>query len=515
MNAEPHPAETIPQPTVTLRRHDRLNLELKLEHPADDATVDRTDSTVDLWFFLPPAIGITSETYANADFYRDLRRYSRYKTPDIPLDELARLDGDRSPLASLATIGAKLPTGPFPPKLAHTIRGEARLLVCMFRRACRDVHLAMVAATAPQREDCVSRASVHCVALLENWRSLRSRFQSHNLDTHTHAVLDAVDEALSLEVESTCSELLVAFPALSPKVRSRVVALATSERQLRIDRGDRSGVPWASTRTDPESPFLDQRNLLKKYTNQALFLSTKAHPGQRTLGHLARGLAAAVAMGWTVALQLATVFLFDLQLQSQVDLRVVVLFSLITVAGYILKDRIKDTLGKQLEQAIPRWTDDRRLHLIGPDTSARVGETRERTTFVAQDDVPDDVQALRLQTARTPIAHETIHQALHYRRRVRIHPAEASRHFPRMEGITDILRINLAAWIRTLGNRRKVVAVVTPDGTVREDTMENRYLVDVIARMTHDSGAVRLEMWRVVLTRRGLVRVDEGPTHRL
>ena len=495
--------------SLSLRKHDRLNLELKLEHPAADATRDRVESLVDVWFFLPPAIGITAETYGSSDFYGDLRVYTRLKTPDLSLSELARLDGPRSPLASLATLQQELPAGRVPSALGQTIRGEARLLCCIFRRAARNVHARLESASPGIRRSEAREVAGQCDRLLRVWREQVDALHTSRIDEKTRTALRTCDEALSLQVEALVSRILLEHGDQLDEAVPTLVELATDERKRRADRGDRSGrAEGASDR----AAFWDQASLLKKYVSQALFLVARKHNGQKTLEHLAKAVAAALAMAWTVALQVGTVLLLGLELNSSVDVRVVVLFSLIAVGGYIFKDRIMDTVGKRLAGAIPRLLYDRRLDLYRKDDGPQIGQVRERVRFASCEDAPADVRTRRVEAARTPLALWTDADCLHYQRRVFAFPRQGARTFPRIEGLTDILRINLSAWIRTLDSRRKSIALVSSEGGVSSEEVPNHYLVDVVARISSPGdGALRLESWRLVLTRRGLVRVDDCP----
>jgi len=495
--------------TIELRKHDRLNLEIKLEHPAPDATEERVESLVDLWFFLPPAIGITTETYGSADFYGDLRAYTRLKTPAIPLSELARVDGPRSPLATLATIREELPTGPMPRQVGQMIRGEARLLCCMLRRSSRDIHRLLAVTPSPGLEPLCTQVVEHAQQLLASWRTVCTKLRASRLDPRTRDALQTCDEALSLEVEALASRILLDHGDAIGDGSEELAELATTERRLRSARGDRSGAHPSADGADTRADFWDQASLLKKYVSQALFLVARENSGQKTLEHLAKAFAAALAMAWTVALQVATVLLLGLELNSQVDVRMVVLFSLIAVGGYILKDRIKDTVGKRLASAIPRLLYDRRLDLFRKDDTLQLGQVQERVRFAGVDDAPRDVRTLRVVTARTPLVLHTDAHCLHYQRRVVTFPRQGTRTFARLVGLTDILRVNLAAWTRTLDRRRKSVAMVSDDGLVSVEEVPNRYLVDVVARISSPTDdTVVLQAWRLVLTRRGLVRVE-------
>ena len=71
--------------TLRIKRHDRLQLEFKLEYPLGKSS---GEVEINFWFHLPRAIGIGNGDYSPQEFYGDLRTYTRLSTP---LQTLSRL----------------------------------------------------------------------------------------------------------------------------------------------------------------------------------------------------------------------------------------------------------------------------------------------------------------------------------------------------------------------------------------------------------------------------------------
>jgi hypothetical protein len=488
---------------VELSRHDRLNLEIKAHHRCPDPSVRTCESVVDVWWFIPNAVGVNPASYHASDFYSDLRAHTRLMTPPVSLDVLARRDGPGSPLASLETQLARAPSGGSSTRMQRDVRHEARMLVCIFRRAARDAAAAVEA--APESAGAMTFAS-SCRRLLSNYRSVRRRLEEWGVGDATAFALAACDEALSVETEAVVTRLLDVARGDLGGARGPLATLAREERALREARGDRSGARPDAKDGDEQARFWDQASLLKKFVSQALFLTPRQNNDARRLEHVAKAVAAALAMIWTLMLQIASVLLLGLELNSRVDLRAIILFSAVAILGYILKDRIKDTVGRRLASAIPRLLYDRRLDLFRPDADEALGQVRERVRFVEASAMPADVRARRNAGARAPLATRVPFDALHYQRRVMAYPRDAARAFARMSGLTDILRVNLLSWIRTLDARHKSVMILDEGGGAVEAQVPNRYFVDVVVRI-EDAEGIRLEMWRLELTRRGLQRV--------
>lgn len=491
---------------VEVSRHDRLNLEIKVHHRSTDATVEASESVLDVYWFIPHAVGVNPSSFQAADYYTDLRAHTRLMTPRVSLGELSRTTGVGSPLASLGTLLARAPAGGPSTRMQRAVRHEARMVVCILRRAIRLEAEALLNSdpeTIPAQTHTLAK---DCTRLLETYRTLALRFQNWGVETATTFTLDACDEALSVEVEAIASRLVGAGGERLGDARAVLVALAQDERRRRTERGDRSAASPDSNDTDEQAQFWDQASLLKKFVAQALFLTPRENADARRLEHVAKAVAAALAMAWTVSLQIASIFLLGLELTSGIDLRAIILFSVVAVIGYILKDRIKDTVGRRLASSIPRLLYDRRLDLFRRDADEPLGQVRERVRFVEPSDVPDAVEACRRRGVRAAVATRVPFDALHYQRRVTALPRAAARSFARMNGLTDILRLNLLSWTRTLDARRKSIVVLDKKGSPREVQVPNRYFVDLVVQ-TSDPTGIRVESWRLELTRRGLQRV--------
>jgi len=94
---------------------------------------------------------------------------------------------------------------------------------------------------------------------------------------------------------------------------------------------------------------------------------------------------------------------------------------------------------------------------------------------------------------------------------VRIRPERASRSFPRLAGLTDILRFDIAAWTRQFDNHQKTVTALGDDANAVRTRVPNQYMVDVIIRICQDEGEDQLEAHRMVLTRRGIEAIMPLP----
>ncbi len=506
-------------PYVRLLRHDKLQLELKLEHPVRSVIDQQSDASLDVWFYLPPAVGVSEATHPPEDFYADLRTMTRLRTPEVPLDELSQTGGHRSPLSALALlvtrIGVRGPTR----HQSRAIRQEARLVSACYRSACRrplqDILIATDSASAIVQLLTLARSSDRIAC---QYRALRERLSKHKLHREVRRCLGFVDEYLSMQVENTCLKALHLSESIPPAdglaaAQAELRAVAHNEATHREQQGWRT-VLSADSDKDADAAFLDQASLLKKYVSAVLYLDDHQSRANEVAEQIVLGFAAALAMTWTVGLQVFTFFALGLELSAEMGTTLVWTFIAVAVVGYILKDRLKATVGQALARRLPRLLSDRRF-VIRYGTG-RIATTSERMRFVSGDTVPEEIQRTRLSTVRNTLVAEATADVLHYSRQIRLHPREATASFPRFDGIKEVLRFNVWRWIRTMAASRKRLLTMTPDGKLIERRAPNLYIVDLLLRLESPgpdgTPETTIGNARVYLNRRGIVRVEPVDT---
>ena len=487
---------------VRLSRHDRHQLEVKTEYLSPSVDTGRVEWQLDLWFVLPNAAGVGAADYPPDDFYADLRSYLRLKTPHVPLDQLCRGDGAASPLAALRSVLFRASPGQIRRSDADVIVSEGKLLCSILKSELRDWTDAL-----PADEAGLIGAGRDLAgwleALLREWREVSGQLLGFPLPEPVRDALNFCDESLSLQAEGAALALWERIEE-SPgarQVRAALQDVARAEEEHRRDRG------WPTVADD--ASYVDQARLLKKYVASVLHLGIDTSRWHSWARHGALGVAAGIAMAWAVFAQVLMLLALDLELQRDVSLGVLIAFGVGAVVAYVLKDRIKATLGASLARRLPRWLSDRR-HELKLDGSP-VGTLDEWMGFVEQDRLPAEVGTMLEGSLRNRVLKATPQEILHYHRRLAFRPLTAARQFPRVDGLTEVLRVHLARWVRTLAGTRKDVAFL--DG---HRTLPNHYYADVLVRFERigPSRDVRTGQMRLVLDRRGLVAVEEPPTPR-
>ena len=64
--------------------HDRYQFEIKYTYPLNQE-LPETDYLVETFIFIPNNLGVNADSYTKHDFYSDLQKYIRFKTPVFPI----------------------------------------------------------------------------------------------------------------------------------------------------------------------------------------------------------------------------------------------------------------------------------------------------------------------------------------------------------------------------------------------------------------------------------------------
>lgn len=497
---------------VRLSRHDRNQLEVKTEYLSPSVETAQADWQLDLWFVLPLAAGVGAGDYPPDAFYEDLRAYVRLKTPHVPLEQLCKADGAGSPLAALNAVLFRAEPSHVRRSDLETIATEAKLLCSILKSEVRDWANRMGPDEA-ERIGAGRDLAGYLESLMKAWREVSTRLHAFPLNRAAKDALHFCDESLSLQAEGAALALWEQIED-SPgarQVRKQLRVIAAAEEAHRRDQG------WQTVLDDEtdDARYLDQARLLKKYVASVLHLGIKTSRWHRIARHGALGIAAGVAMGWAVFAQVMMLLALDLELQRGVSLSVLIAFSVGAVIAYVLKDRIKASLGQWLSKRLPRILSDRRHQLTVEGSDRAVGAMEEWMGFVHQKELPAEIAAMQEGSLRNRVLLATPQEVLHYRRRMRLRPRDTARHFPRVDGVTEVLRLHVGRWVRTMASTSKDVTFLD-GGQPGHRKLPNHYYADVLVRWERigPDPDVRVGQMRLVLDRRGLVAVEEPPAAR-
>ena len=201
-----------------LSRHDAERIELKLYYRRPH--VERgARYRVELYFFIPPNLGIKPGHYERSDFFADMQDYTRYRAPILSLGGLADFASSGHPLAAVRRHTSPGRSKMGKDRLVHAIK----LYGATFTQALEDERLRLQqepggpASAGPASGDPAgngARLGAYLGVIrrnLEGFRTFRAELAAHARDARVAATLDGIDEYLSLEVEDKLLDLLLAL----------------------------------------------------------------------------------------------------------------------------------------------------------------------------------------------------------------------------------------------------------------------------------------------------------------
>lgn len=496
-----------PQLYNRLEIHDRKQFEIKLEYEPC-ITDAKSRYLVEAFLFLPASLNVDADTYPRQDFYADIHNYVRLKTPVFSLEEI--LAADSTPLLRLErylTENAAVPESEiiYQAKLLSCIfRGALRRFVTSAGSACEDLRTELIDSGLQAGFASEVRAAMSgIVQMLERFRDFTKSFLSRpSPEERTRASLRLVDEYMSLSVEQLVRKAVTKMDQL-PKsgfydqLRREMMAVVIREENYRKENKLRSVL----SPTGDNEEYMQRVGFLKKFCTNILFLAAR-HEHRYGWEQLLFAIAAGLAMAFATAVAFWAQGRFP---QASLN------FFLIIVIGYMLKDRIKEGLGRIMASVVQKRLFDRATVITEPVTQKRLGVCREKVDYGTGSRVPEAISSLRRTDDFVTVSQgELAETVIHYQKQIVL----ASEFLPKdggVSGVTDIIRLNIDRLLRDMDDPEYAVEYVDlEDFSVGRVRAAKRYQVDIAFRFSVDQGRrreVSLELARLVLDRDGIKRM--------
>ena len=402
-----------------IRKHDDHQFEVKVAYPLQrQAAADRY--ALDMFIFLPYQFGVNSDTCSLDEFFEDLSSYTRFKTPELSLEEVNDAENALSPLTRVQRqLESACRSGQWDQMhLRYELRVLANVVRVQVRESAAAIRLRVRDRASPDRQREVSAAIDRLLegltTTLRRFRELRGAFESPSAPPEMRAVYEAVDEHMSNEAEKLLLRLMEFLRKQAADLDlqapwRRLAAAVSGETAHRRARGYPTIVSRDARRNEH---FLCRVELLKKFCASVLSLSEEKLPAVGRARQALYAVAAAIAMAFTV---LAAWLVGRFYPTNSLP------FAIVAIIAYAFKDRIKDFLRDLSARLLPMWTSDRSIKLTDPQYGMEVGRTRENLFWLDRARVPEDI--LKARQCRDPLEQavaEPTEVILHYAKKVRI-----------------------------------------------------------------------------------------------
>ncbi|MCC6645279.1 MAG: hypothetical protein IT374_06900 [Polyangiaceae bacterium] len=491
---------------VEWRIHDKTHLEFAIDYPVQE----RGEAYVwEAYFFVPESFRLQEDTYDKKAIYDDLWSYVRWAPPEVELSTLSSREAGSTLAEVSRTLSDARGVAEGSPEARAALR-TLRLFACEVRAAgvpaMRDIDAALEGGGAEAEVFAV--IGPFTAGISEVGRALRATLAEHEGDALPSDVTTAmswVDEDVSLVLETLAATVGVTvegfaehLPALH-EVGERLAATAVAEARHRKERGlDSVGHAGASLREVEHLEF--RRHVLKRFTSSVLWLKLEVQNGAAWVLHTFYAIAAAVAMAFALA---ASVHVTPM---TEDVLR----YGLLVVVAYVVKDRMKALLQSVFAGWISRRFPDRSWTIEDKERGRLVGRVRERAGFLSFRALPPEVLAAR----RVTRAHDLEESArpervLWHQKRVRLAPRAPSTEHANFPMMTEIFRLDVHRWLDHTDDPNRTIVFADPDDArVYSATARRVYNVNVVYRLTRGDGGGPWGRLRVVVSRKGIERID-------
>lgn len=504
-------------PSILMKRHDNHQLEIKIKYPTRSRikktwlmrllSIFRSTEIgyqSEIYFLLPPAAGIGSGDYQSDQFYSDIRSYTRLNAPCFSLKNL--LNSEKNRCWIFLDSFLELPI--IYPRHKEQLKREVRLLSCMFRESTQ-YYLGQDELSKKQIKSLIKQS----ILFMKKWRTYLDALHDVNvaeaLQKQTMSSLFYVDEEISIQIEFLFVRLCTRFH-ISEKNQSRISNFLEQEKKYRKSKN------YLMRRQDlMTGNFLLRVGMLKKYVSSVLFLEKRPLKNTDWFQHVALGLAAGLAMTWAVLAQFFMFFYLGLELQQTMNSTLISMFFAIAIFSYILKDRIKATMGPYLRKKVKSKTriPDRRFEFLFPHSQIPIGTVDERFQFLHADTVSDELQHAWSVLEEKQLAVVVGGDILSFKRNMHIYHRRMKKHFNKYSGISDVIRIHLGRWIRTFDEPVKNITTLNESGELQTTPASRVYVVYAAVRVFEkiEKNNVAQEpfmLYKMLLSQKGIVSVQ-------
>jgi len=387
-----------------------------------------------------------------------------------------------------------------------------KLLACVLKSSLRDAgnELRATLAAALREDDSHQVAERICEfaedvrTALRRLRKVGERSAYAGVPERLRAAWNAVDEYGSLLAEEALTDVVVFVEPRSDAAAvgdalDQVRDLAIAQYHHRRAQGFGS---YASEGSRNE--YLPHRwRVLKRFVSSALYLDVSRESTGVLIGDIIGMVAAGLAMLF------ATLALLLIQARWATSLSLAFVASM--VAAYIIKDRIKELAKRTLGRGLNRLLSDHEIVVSG-EGGERLGTVKEWFAIRKVADLPPDVQELRFNDLAS---HEAIEgrpeSVMHYTKEIQLSSTALTKQFAGATGLTDVTRLNMAPLIERMDDAWEVYRFIHPSKRVLyEEQCARVYHVNVLLRIEAADGSSQLSRVRVVLSKKGIVRVEDA-----
>ncbi len=479
-----------------LKAHSKTELELKSWYPLTQKR--QACYTLNAYLFTPGQLELNAERYGVERFFRDVKSHTRFSTAYIPLHRLIDPECDVSPLFRIHKYvdQAVTPQSLDEKRILYELRTLANLYSAEMKGSFRLIKTKYQEdKTSGSVNKKTQRYLNDIERFLKSFRELHSLFIDPAISEKLRTAVRWCDEYISLSTDKMLYSLYGIYE--QEKIHKHIGQIMQNEAEYR--RSMNYPCVIDSTKGKEIESVLYRENILKKWSQTVLYMTTEETGTNQKIGHVLAGVAAAAAMSFAV---MATFFANRMFASYSVP------WALIIVVSYILKDRIKEILRGILVRVLPRFIADKTEKLVDHAVGKTVGKTRSMVRFISPDETPWDVRKVRNSGSnpfRSILPRENV---IHYRKEIKLDAKALLKEHTRLEAITEIIRIKMDSIIQEMDASRKYLRTWLKDGPEAVKGKRVYHLNLILALSSGSPDSERIFRYRLIVTSQGIERVE-------
>ncbi len=502
--------------------HDRFQFEAGIDYDllAGDPGA-RKRYEVEMYLYVPTAMGIRSDTYARDRFWADLTNHLRLRTPDV--GRWDAITPDAWSLPSLERYFEHHLHHDERQRLIPLVVQEAKLFGCLLYtqlKALSGDHSPGVPREGLRTDQRLAKV----VALLKAYRRLYIAILTEQpviVDDEVRRALGLVDEYLSYRLEAS----LITFvgraeqgtePARLADVARQALSDEISYRRL-------AGFVYiggeASEGASAEA-FAYRLGLLKKFVTSVLYLDVESVKKEGLYKNAVAGAGAAVAAVITAMVDFQR---FKAVAANDWGWRVFAVVG-IGVFAYVFQDRIKDIAREWFNDRLKRYLPDHEQRLLhahyeedGRAHRVLIATCRQFMRWLKPHGVPPEIRYIRETGSRGTLDPDRSEVVIHYFKRLAIQPNALAAELAHVRLIRDVVRFDLSEFLVKLADPSKQLAYFHEEAGVVTVEAPKVYHLNAVFRyavVEERPGAparhrVAFERARIVVNKRGILRMEQ------
>jgi hypothetical protein len=485
----------------SIKQHDKYQFEVKFIYPVDK-TLPFNEYQVETYFFLPENLDVKSDSYSKNDFYNDMQKYLRFKTPAVLLKSVT--SGKDSPLEKLKNSIERFAADANNKDNETDYKYNLKMFCSIFRSALRDEEIFI------EKLDNKEEYFQKIKAITENSQKIAKSFRNLKKQIHVPTIPEKffalylfADEYISLMLDKYRYRLLLHLKGIEVKNKRKLHQMILELLKEEVMYRESQKYPSVAKENSDNEILIYRMGILKKLMGSVLFLKSRTKTEGRVLEQITFGFAAGLAMFFATAVAFACKFTFeDLTLSFFVAL----------VVSYIFKDRIKELVRIYLYRKIKKYIYDFRT-VIYNSLDRKIGYCRENFTFIKEKHLPENIARFRNKDYITELENGYLgEQVIFYKKYIKIFTKECQslfRDFP-VDGINDIIRFNVRHFLDKMDNPEKKLFVFDEkNDTVNSVGASRVYHMNMVFKYGMVNNQEVYRRYRVILNQNGIKRIEE------